>query len=128
MVSGKIITGIVVSILVILGVYFFISVENVQQSGNSVKIIGTGSSVMQNEKIVEIFDDTFSPSSVTIEVGDKVTFDNKGGVSHWPISEAFNPGHELVPGENWGFVFYEKGTFEYSDNLNANLKGTIIVE
>lgn len=128
MVNNKIIAGIVIGILVILGVYFLISVENVRQSGNSIKIIGTGSSVMQNEKIVEIFDNGFSPSSITIEPGDKIIFDNRGELSHWPISEIFNPEQELAPGENWGFIFYDKGTFEYSDNLNANLKGIIIVE
>lgn len=128
MVNSKIIAGIIIGVLVILGAYFLISVENVNQSGNSVKIIGTGSSVMQNEKIVEIFDNGFLPSSITIELGNKVIFDNRGEASHWPISEIFNPEKELAPGENWGFIFYEKGTFEYSDNLNANLKGTIIVK
>lgn len=128
MANGKVIAGIAIAALILLGTYFFASIGNVQQSGNSVKVVGTGSSVMQNEKTVEIFDDKFSPSQITIPAGDKVIFDNKGGTYHWPVSEAFNPGHELAPGETWGFVFYEKGTFEYYDSMDKNITGTIKVE
>jgi plastocyanin len=128
MVKGRVIAGIVISILIILGAYFFVSVGNVQQSGNSVKVVGTGSSVMQNEKTIEITDDGFSPSSLTVSAGDKIIFENKGAVKHWPISEMFDSGHGLAPEESYSLILYEKGTIEYHDNLNANLTGTIIAQ
>ena len=77
MVNGKVVAGIVISVLIIIGVYFFVSVGNVRESGNTVKVIGTGSSVMENPYAIEITSDGFFPAIVTISVGDTVTFTNK---------------------------------------------------
>ena len=151
MVNGKVVAGVIISVLIILGVYFFVSVGNVQQSGNTIKVVGTGSSVMQNEKTVEMTSGGFSPSALTVSVGDTVTFVNKGTEEHWPAS-ARHPTHkvypgsdiekcgtseesitfdacrEIAPGESYKFTFYEKGTWAYHDHLNTGLFGKIIVE
>ncbi|MEK6828953.1 MAG: plastocyanin/azurin family copper-binding protein [Nanoarchaeota archaeon] len=151
MVNGKVVAAIILSVLIIAGVYFFVSVGNVQESGNSIKSIGTGSSVMQNEKIIEMTSNGFSPSTLTISVGDTVTFVNKGSDEHWPAS-AMHPTHTVYPGSNiekcgtseestifdackgispgesYKFTFYEKGTWGYHDHINAGLFGKIIVE
>ncbi len=151
MVNKKAIVGIIISVLVIIGVYFFISVGNVTQSGNSIKVIPTGSSVMQNEKIIEMTSNGFSPQTLTISAGDTVTFVNKGTGEYWPASamhptHTFYPGSNIdkcgtseenkifdackgiSPGESYKFTFYEKGTWGYHDHLNARLTGKIIVE
>ena len=44
------------------------------------------------EKIVEITSAGFTPSTSTINVGDKVTFVNKDVAPHWPAS-AVHPTH-----------------------------------
>jgi len=162
MVNGKVVAGIVISVLIILGVYFFTSVGNVQESGNTVKVVGTGSSVIQNEKVVEITSEGFSPSTLTISAGDTVTFVNKDAKNHWPASAmhpthtvypgadydaegsyqgslacaaegiakegAFDPCKPLEPEESWDFTFFERGSWNYHDHLNAGLYGKIIVE
>ncbi len=152
MVNGKVVAGIVISALIILGVYFFTSVGNVRESGNTVKIIGSGSSVMENPYSIEITSAGFFPEIVTISVGDTVTFTNKDSAPHWPASD-LHPTHTVYPGtgiskcfdettdkttlfdscrglaqgESWSFTFTQAGEWEYHDHRNANLKGTIIV-
>ncbi|MDP3734260.1 MAG: hypothetical protein Q8R37_03445 [Nanoarchaeota archaeon] len=100
---------------------------------------------------VEIKNDGFQPQSVTITVGDTVSFVNKNTVSHWPAS-AVHPTHTAYPGsditkcstsekemifdacaplkaeDSWSFIFTEKGSWKYHDHLNPRFTGTIIVE
>jgi plastocyanin len=151
MVNGRLVAGIVISVLILLGAYFFASVGNVIQSGNTIKVTGTGSSVMQNEKIIEIDSNGFSPSTLVISKGDIVTFVNKDSMPHWPAS-ALHSTHSIYPGsgiekcgtseqdtifdackgispgKSWSFAFYETGTWSYHDHLDARLVGTITVE
>lgn len=128
MINGKIIAGIIISVLIILGVYFFVSVGNVQQSGNSIKVTGTGSSVIEDTRTIEITSNGFFPGIVTISVGDNVTFINKDTEEHWLILEILDISQELPQGDTYSFVFNEAGTFEYYDNLNKDFTGTIFVE
>jgi plastocyanin len=151
MVNGKVVAALIISILIIAGAYFFVSIGNIQQSGNSIKVVGTGGSVLNNEKVIEMTDAGFSPSILTISVGDTVTFVNKGSEEHWPAS-AVHPTHTVYPDSNiekcgtseeskifdacrgvapdasYKFTFYEKGSWGYHDHLNAGLFGKIIVE
>ncbi len=95
-------------------------------------------------KTIEIMSSKFSPDTLTIGVGETVTWINKDSVSHWPAS-AVHPTHAvypeaggcmgskfdackaLSPGESFSFTFNQKGTWGYHDHLNPTLTGTIIV-
>lgn len=127
MVNAKIITALIISVLILLGVYFFVSVENNTQSGNSVKLLGTGSSVIESN-IIEITSDRFFPELLTVSVGDNVTFVNKDQENHLITSDSLYISKELKNGESFKFPLNEKGTFEYYDNLNKELTGTIVVK
>lgn len=93
----------------------------------------------------------FSPSSVTINVGDTVRFVNESGRSFWPAS-AFHPTHTAYPGSDinkcdtgealnifdacealasgasYSFAFTEKGSWNYHDHLNASRFGSVVVK
>jgi plastocyanin len=91
----------------------------------------------------------FIPSTLTIKVGDTVTFVNKDSKPHWPASD-FHPTHRLYPGsgiekcgsgeeifdackglspgETFSFTFKYRGTWTYHDHLYPYLTGTIIVQ
>jgi plastocyanin len=127
MVNAKIITALIISVLIILGVYFFVSVENSTQSGNSVKLLGTGSSVIEGSTI-EITTNGFFPAFLTVSVGDNVTFVNKDKENHRITSDSLYISKELKDGENFQFTLNKKGNFEYYDNLNKELTGTIVVK
>ncbi|MEK6844114.1 MAG: plastocyanin/azurin family copper-binding protein [Nanoarchaeota archaeon] len=100
--------------------------------------------------MVEITSSGFSPQTLNINQGDKVTFVNKDSNPHWPAS-AMHPTHTVYPGsdikkcdtaeqpiifdscrglkqgEEWSFTFNEKGNWNYHDHIAAGLRGTIIV-
>ncbi|MEX2017312.1 MAG: hypothetical protein WD876_02465 [Candidatus Pacearchaeota archaeon] len=162
MVNGKVVAGIVISVLILAGVYFLVSVGTVQQSGNTVKVVGTGSSVNEDAKVIEITAEGFSPSLLNIRAGNTVTFINKDSKAHWPASAshpthtaypgadydaegsyqgslacvsegvakegAFDPCKAIEPGESWSFTFFEVGSWNYHDHINAGLYGKIVVE
>lgn len=127
MVNAKIITALIISVLIVLGVYFFASVENSTQSGNMVKLLGTGSSVIESNTI-EITSNRFFPELLTVSVGDNVTFVNKDQENHRITSDSLYISKELKSGESFQFPLNEKGSFEYYDSLNKELAGTIFVK
>ena len=92
----------------------------------------------------------FSPSSLEINAGDSVIFENSDTNQHWPAS-AVHPTHRVYPGsdigkcgtaeaenifdacrglesgESYTFIFNERGSWRYHDHLRASIGGTIIV-
>lgn len=82
------------------------------------------------EAAVSIADFTFSPSAVTVAVGQTVTWTNDdGGLAHTSTSPdgVWNSG-TLQPGDTFSFAFEEAGTFDYACNIHPSMSGTITVE
>lgn len=88
-------------------------------------------------KIIEITSSGFSPSTLTINSGEAVTFVNKDTRQHWPASNphpvhtgysGFDAKHGLNQGESYSFTFTRKGTFGFHDHLNPGNGGTIAVK
>lgn len=87
--------------------------------------------------VVEITDDGFEPSSLTVSSGDTVTFENKSSDDAWPASDV-HPTHQLYPGfdakkpllsgESYSFTFAKAGTWGYHNHLEPDERGTIVVE
>ncbi len=80
--------------------------------------------------------EVFKPATVTIRVGDTVTFTSAVGEPFWPASD-FHPSHQIYPefdskhglmsGERWSFVFERAGTWTYHDHLAREVRGSVIV-
>jgi plastocyanin len=70
----------------------------------------------------------FVPASVSVQVGDSVTWTNKDTVNHQVVC-ATCPFTSLVlaPGQSHTFVFTKVGKFTTVDPLNRNKKGTVTV-
>jgi plastocyanin len=80
-------------------------------------------------KSVSILKTGFSPTSVSITVGDTVKWTNKDTVNHQVVSNtgAFvSP--ILGPNKTYSFVFKAAGMYRYHDGLKATLKGTVVVK
>jgi LPXTG-motif cell wall-anchored protein len=77
---------------------------------------------------VTIRDFAFSPTSVTIDVGDTVTWTNKDSVKHSATAEdgSFDTGL-LGNGRSGSSTFDEAGTFQYFCKPHPSMKGTITV-
>ena len=71
----------------------------------------------------------FTPSSLTVSVGDTVTWTNKDTMAHTATADngTFDSGN-LSPGETFSFTFDTAGTYTYKCNIHSSMTGTIIVE
>jgi plastocyanin len=81
------------------------------------------------EHAVEIGDSTFSPASLTISVGDTVTWRNADDRPHTVTSNdgVFDSGN-LDEGQGFSFTFTEPGTYAYLCEYHTEMQATIIVE
>jgi amicyanin len=78
---------------------------------------------------VDISNFTFNPGTVTIQVGDTVTWTNNDAMPHTATStdEATFDG-EMQPGESFSFTFEEEGTFDYFCEIHPDMQASVVVE
>ena len=89
------------------------------------------------QKIVNYTANGFEPSSMTISIGETITFVNETEKSMRVASDP-HPAHTdlsvfdektgVEKGKSYSFTFEKKGTWGYHNHLSARDKGTIIVE
>jgi len=79
----------------------------------------------------------FSPATLTVKKGTKVTWTNSGSAKVWiasdphPVHNAypgFDSGTDLSAGESYSFTFDKAGSWSYHNHFNPSVKGTVIVE
>lgn len=86
---------------------------------------------------VTITSSGFTPETITINVGDTVTWVNNDTTNH-TVNSDNHPNHLLYPilneaglikpSESSSVTFNEAGTFTYHDHLNAALVGKVVVK
>ncbi len=90
----------------------------------------------QTQNMVTVTKTGFSPQSITIKVGESVTWINNDSVTH-NVSSAAHPTHLVYPPLNLGdfaasqkvsLTFPKAGTYKYHDHINATLFGSVIVQ
>lgn len=79
----------------------------------------------------------FSPSSITINVGESVVFKNESNVGMW-VASAPHPAHTayqefdaqkgIAKGEDYVFTFTKAGVWKYHNHLIPSDTGTVIVK
>ena len=88
------------------------------------------------ESTIVYSDSGFSPSTLTIKKGSKVTFSNQSSRNFWPASgphpshtnyPEFDPKKAVAAGSSWTFTFDKVGTWPYHDHLNPTRSGSITV-
>jgi plastocyanin len=78
---------------------------------------------------VTIVDFSFSPGSITVHVGDTVTWTNNGKQPHTATANdgSFNT-PQLKNGQSASHTFTKAGTFAYICAIHPFMKGTVVVE
>jgi plastocyanin len=81
---------------------------------------------------VDIVDYDFSPNTITVKVGDRVTWLNQDAVDHWVISapgtpQPFDLGRQGSAAST-SRTFETKGSYPYFCNLHNYMKGEVIVQ
>lgn len=80
------------------------------------------------DAVIEITDD-FNPKEVTVPVGGRVVWYNKGDRRWWVSSPTKVPDTGQIPiTQRMGFTFNEPGVYEYYDLYHKDITGTVIVE
>ena len=82
-----------------------------------------------NGTSVTIMSFAFSPASLRVKTGTKVTWTNKDAVTHTVTADqgAFNSGL-LSPENSFSFTFTQAGTYSYHCNIHHSMTATIIVQ
>jgi len=71
----------------------------------------------------------FTPSTITVKVGDTVRWVFRDQFAHRLVSDAAGfDSMARYQDQVWTYTFNTAGTFAYHDSINANAQGTIIVE
>jgi len=71
----------------------------------------------------------FNPSTLTIKVGDTVTWTNKDSVDHTVTSDTgVFASSSLANGQTFSYQFTTAGTYAYSCSIHPTMHGTIIVQ
>lgn len=78
---------------------------------------------------VRIVDDAFSPGSITVAVGDTVTWTNTGEDPHTVTAAdgSFDSGR-LDPGQSFSFTFTAAGAFGYRCDFHSDMTAQVVVE
>jgi plastocyanin len=79
---------------------------------------------------VAIVDNDFDPTSITVSVGDTVTWTNTGDNPHTVTSDeegVWDSGN-LENGDTFEFTFEEAGTVTYHCNVHPNMQAEVVVE
>ncbi|HEX2194289.1 MAG TPA: plastocyanin/azurin family copper-binding protein [Candidatus Limnocylindria bacterium] len=81
------------------------------------------------EHTVDIRNFAFQPATLTIAVGDTVTWTNSDDAPHTATAEndAFDSGN-LDRGQSFSFTFTEPGTYAYRCDFHSEMQGTIVVQ
>lgn len=136
--NNKVIIGIIVLVVVVVGALFIKgqygntqtqqqnmpSQTQTQTQTNST----TGSSVMA-KNAVTIQNMAFSPATLTVKVGNKVTWTNQDSVGHSATADdnSFDTG-VISQGQSGSNTFSKAGTYTYHCSVHPSMKGTIIVQ
>lgn len=132
--NNKIIIGIIVLVIVGGGILFMSQSGKMQtqQQGSSSQTqptTQTGSSPVMAKNAVTIQNMAFSPASLTVKVGDKVTWTNQDSVGHSATADdnSFDTG-VIAQGQSGSNTFSKTGTYTYHCSVHPNMKATIIVQ
>jgi len=87
------------------------------------------STMNQTGNSVTIASFAFSPASLTVKVGDTVTWTNQDSIGHSATANdgTFDTGI-LDQGKSGSFTFTKAGRYEYHCSVHPNMHGTIIVQ
>ena len=82
-----------------------------------------------SETKVDISGYAFTPGSVTVKVGEMVTWTKNDSASHnVKADDGSFASSTLKKGDSFGFTFNTAGTFTYKCGFHAKMTGTVVVQ
>ena len=79
-------------------------------------------------RAVDVEDFRFDPASITISVGETITWANVGGTTHTVTFDGGPDCGRIASGEGVSRVFDTAGTFDYICTIHPSMTGTVVVQ
>ena len=99
-------------------------------------VSGNSKGGVETQATVTYTDSGYTPATVTVKKGTKVTFKNESTKSMWTAS-GVHPTHQLLPGFDqlksvakggmYEYTFSKVGTWKYHNHVNPTDVGTVVV-
>lgn len=82
-----------------------------------------------NAETITIQNLAFTPSTITIKVGDTITWTNKDSMAHTVTSDSGTElnSNTLSTGQTYSHTFNTVGTYNYHCSIHLSMKATVIV-
>ena len=133
--NNKIIIGIIALVVIVGGAFLVMSQSSkmqTQQQGSTSQTqpaTQNGSSPVMAKNAVTIQNMAFSPATLTVKVGDKVTWTNQDSVGHSATADdnSFDTG-VIAQGQSGSTTFSKAGTYTYHCKVHPSMTATIIVQ
>jgi amicyanin len=79
---------------------------------------------------VTIANMAFSPSQITVNKGDTVTWTNNDSMTHTVTSDTGSEldSGDIQPGSTYSHTFNQAGSFQYHCSIHPSMRGTIVVK
>ncbi|HSX48724.1 MAG TPA: cupredoxin family copper-binding protein [Candidatus Saccharimonadales bacterium] len=130
--NSKLIIIVLVIVVVLGGAYLYMGKSYspatttdtnmpTQQTGTNQPAVAT--------KSITISNFSFSPATITVKVGDKVTITNNDSAPHTVTADdgSFDSG-TIQPGATGTVTLSKAGTFAYHCSIHPSMKGTVVVQ
>lgn len=131
---NKTIIGSIVVIIVAGGAYYFVTgkssnVVTIPSGTTETPVVPASNTSQTSDVMVNIQNFSFSPSSLSIKTGTKVTWTNNDSVAHTVTSDSGGllNSPTLAPGQSFSFTFASPETVAYHCAIHPSMKGTVSV-
>ena len=122
-----IIVGFVVVVAAIIGITLA-SHKSTNMPAMSMSPSASSANPAQTTNAVTVANYAFSPASITVKVGTKVTWTNQDAVKHTVTGDNGGPSSDLFGrGETYSYTFDKVGTFTYHCSPHPYMKGSVTV-
>lgn len=91
---------------------------------------GTNSIQSESAGKITIANMAFSPSQITVNKGDTVTWTNNDSMAHTVTSDTGSEldSGDIQPGSTYSHTFNTAGSFQYHCSIHPSMRGTIVVK
>ena len=122
-----IIAAVVAIVLIAVGVLVFLPKKASAPSKTTTTTTTSTSAPTVATASVIIKDMAFSPATITVKKGTKITWTNQDSISHTVSPIIGDPGETLANGKTKSLTFALAGKYPYHCNLHPEMIGYVVV-
>ena len=128
--SATTIVLVVLAILVIGGIIYGVTRSSSPTTSTATATATAATTTSGNTTAIAISNSAFATTSVTIKVGDTVTWTNQDSIAHTVTSTDGGPlnSGNLAKSATYSYTFTKAGTYAYQCSYHPYMTGTVTVQ